>query len=218
MFSHIREPINGLTHYLAGLVALVGLIVLLVVGGTDEIKLRSLLVYGASLVLMMMASSAYHMLPGKPSQVKFLRKLDHAAIFILIAGTYTPLCLNLFMGFWRWGVFSLIWLIAITGIILKVFVISKSNWVNVSLYLAMGWVSIIGVREIWRVLPPGALFWLVSGGAAFTIGALVYAFERPNLIPGVLGFHELWHIFVIVGCLCHYFMILFFVAPIERVL
>ena len=107
-------------------------------------------------------------------------------------------------------------MIAILGVIFKVFVINTPNWFTVGLYLGMGWLSVFGYREITHTLMGFALFWLILGGVIFTIGAVIYALEWPNLIPGKFGSHELWHLFVIAGCICHYFLILFYVAPYPR--
>ncbi len=217
VFKKMREPVSGLTHYFAAVAAIFGLIVLLVLGRDDVHKQRSLLVYGASLVLTLMASASYHLIKGKRERIQFLRKIDHSAIYVLIAGTYTPLCFNQFTGFWRWGILTIVWSVAVAGSVAKIFV-NVPRWFAAGMYLAMGWLSLLAVKEIARVLPPGAIVWLFSGGILFTLGAVVYITKIMDFVPGVFGFHEVWHIFVILGCLCHYIMIAVYVAPAPRLL
>ena len=142
-----------------------------------------------------------------------LRKLDHSAIYLLIAGTYTPICIHYFTGFWRWGVLAIIWSMAIAGVVVKVFVIRAPRWLTAVIYLVMGWLCLMGIRVMLATMPMSALIWLLLGGIFFSVGAIVYVTKRPNLYPGVFGFHELWHIFVILGCLCHFIVVAAYVAP-----
>lgn len=217
LFRQMREPVNGLTHYFAALVAVIGLIALLALSRGDRAKQETLLVYGASLVLMLTTSAAYHLIQGSPQRMQLLRKLDHSAIFILIAGTYTPICANLFAGFWQEGMLTIIWTLAIIGTISKIFLINTPRWFTALIYLGMGWLSLIAIQEILLALPAGALIWLMLGGIAFTLGAVVYITRILDFAPGVFGFHEVWHIFVIVGCLCHFILMLVYVAPTPPV-
>ncbi len=213
LVRQMREPVNGLTHYGAALFAVIGLVILLLISRGNWVKQETLLVYGASLVLMLTTSAAYHLIQGSPKRMVFLRKLDHSSIFILIAGTYTPICANLFTGFWQWGLFAIIWLLAIIGVVSKIFLINTPRWFTASVYLVMGWLGILAIQQILIALPLGATIWLILGGVAFTLGAIVYITKRMNFFPGVFGFHEVWHIFVIVGCLCHFILMLVYVAP-----
>ncbi len=209
----MREPVNGLTHLFAALAAAIGAVALLLLGWGDAGKQISFLVYGLSLVLLLSASAAYHLYNGKADHLLILRKLDHSAIYALIAGTYTPICYNLFSGFYRWGVLAIIWSMALAGIAVKVFSVRGPRWFTASLYLAMGWWSIAGLGEMLRVLPAGALVWLLLGGLFFTFGAIVYSSGWMDFVPGVFGYHEVWHIFVILGCACHYVVMLAYVVP-----
>ena len=213
----MHEPASGLTHFFAGIVAVVGLIALLVVGRGDIGKQISLLVYGAGLLLVFFASSAYHLVQAQPKWVQVLRKVDHSAIYVLIAGTYTAFCYSYLEGAWRWGVLTVIWGLAITGVVVKVFVIKAPRWVTAGVYVAMGWLALLIPREVITSLPVGALVWLILGGVIFTIGAVVYITKRMDFVPGVFGFHEVWHIFVILGCLSHYIGVLVYIAPAPRI-
>jgi len=193
----------------------VGLVVLLFLGRGDAEKEISLLIYGISLILMLSASAAYHLVNARPAILLWLRKMDHTAIYLLIAGTYTPICLFYFTGFWRSGFLAIIWGMALVGIIVKLFLIRAPRWVTAGIYLLMGWLSILAVREIITRMPAPALFWLVLGGLAYTAGAMVYILKKPDFFPGVFGFHEVWHIFVILGCLAHFLLIAIFIAPLH---
>ena len=128
MFVKLREPVNGLMHLGAAIAAGIGLVALLVIGRDSLPKQASLLIYGAALILMFSASAAYHLIPAQPQTAVVLRKLDHSAIYLLIAGTYTPICIHFFSGFWRWGVLAIIWSMAIVGVAVKVFSIGKHRW------------------------------------------------------------------------------------------
>jgi hemolysin III len=212
MRKYFREPINGLTHLAAALLALVGSVALLIVSWGSPARAASLSIYGLSLVLLFSASATYHLVKARPQIILTLRKIDHSAIYLLIAGTYTPICFNLLSGFWRWGMLSIVWGLALTGILVKIFVINAPRWLNAGIYVAMGWLCVIGVHEMLAVLPAGLLWWMLAGGLIFTLGAVVYATEKPNFFPGVFGFHELWHIFVILGALAHYIAVFSYVA------
>jgi hemolysin III len=216
LFKKMREPISGLTHFFAGVVAIAGLITLLVVGRGDAGKQISLLIYGASLSMVFFASSAYHLVQAQPRWVQVLRKVDHSAIYVLIAGTYTAFCYSYLTGAWRWGVLGVIWALAMTGVIVKVFVIKAPRWVTAGVYVAMGWLALLIPREVMMSLPRGALVWLIVGGVIYTIGAVVYITKRMDLVPGVFGFHEVWHIFVILGSLSHYIGVLVYIAAAPR--
>ena len=198
MLKQMREPVNGLTHYFAALAAVIGLVVLLMLSRGDFLKQETLLVYGGSLVLMLMAS-------------------DHSSIFILIAGTYTPICANLMSGFWQWGMLLVVWVLALIGTFSKILLINTPRWFTAAVYLVMGWLGVLAANEILAALPPGALVLLILGGLAFTFGAIVYITKKMDFVPGVFGFHEVWHIFVIVGCLFHFALMLVYVAPIPNV-
>ncbi|HPH97518.1 MAG TPA: hemolysin III family protein [Anaerolineaceae bacterium] len=212
--SILRDPVSGLTHLGAAIAALIGLIVMLVMGWGDTTKEISLLVYGLSLIGMFSASATYHMVNSGPGVIKWLRKIDHSAIYLLIAGTYTPICLNFFTGFWSWGLLIIIWAMAVIGVTVKLFVINAPRWVTAGIYLIMGWLSIMAVQEMLRTMPGAAIFWLVMGGVLFTLGAIIYMTKKPDPWPGVFGFHEIWHIFVILGCLAHFIVIAVFIAPV----
>ena len=204
MLSGLREPVNGLTHLVAALAAATGTVALLIVAGTDLTREMALAGYGASLTLMFSSSAAYHLVRAQPRILAILRQLDHSSIYLLIAGTYTPFCILAFTGFWKWGLFAIIWSLAAIGIIVKIFYMSAPRWFTAGVYVVMGWLCIGAIGEMLRVLPVGALAWLVAGGVIYTLGALVYITRIFDFVPERFGFHEVWHIFVILGAAAHF--------------
>ena len=213
MLRKLREPVNGLMHLGAAVTAAAGLVVLVYLAWGDRAKAAALALYGVTLVLLFSASATYHLAVTGPRALVFLRKLDHSAIYLLIAGTYTPICLHYFTGFWRLGLLGVIWSLALAGIAVKLLIIRAPRWVTAGIYLLMGWLAIAGIREIVAKLPTGALVWLLLGGLFFTGGAVIYMLKKPNPYPGVFGFHEIWHIFVILGAFSHYLVMAAYIAP-----
>lgn len=212
MFSKLREPVNGLTHLGAALLAIPGVALLLFLSQGDPAKQLTLLLYGLGLVLMFSSSAAYHLVQSTPRIMLRLRKFDHSAIYLMIAGTYTPVCYQYLSGTWRWGLLATIWLLAFAGIGVKLFVIKAPRWVTAGIYLVMGWLAVVAIQEILRLMPVPAIAWLLAGGIFFTLGAIIYIAKWPNLLPRVLGFHEIWHIFVILGGLSHYILMAAYIA------
>lgn len=206
MLKKLREPVNSLTHWGGAILALIGLIVLLVIGWTQgtPAKIISLTIYGFSLIFMFSASATYHAVQVKDKVLEIFRKIDHAAIYVLIAGTYTPFCVNAFTGFWKWGLLSIIWSLAVIGIVVKIFYIRAPRWLNAGIYLVMGWLSAATAGQMLAHLPAWVLTWLIIGGVTYTLGAIVYMTKIFNFKPGVFGFHEVWHIFVLLAALFHY--------------
>ena len=216
MLNKFRDPISGLTHLAAAVVAACGVVILLLLGHDDPIKAISLAIYGLSLVLMFSASATYHLVKATPEVIRVLRKVDHSSIYLLIAGSYTPICVHFLRGFWQWGFLEIIWGMALIGVAIKIFIINAPRWLTAGIYLLMGWMSILGIPEMAVAMPVSALIWLVIGGLFFTLGAVVYIRKKPDFYPRFFGFHELWHIFVILGCACHFIVIVTFIAPSSR--
>lgn len=204
MLKKLREPVNSLTHWAGALLALGGLIALLIIGWDTPAKIISLAIYGVSLIAMFSASATYHMVRVKDRALEIFRKVDHAAIYLLIAGTYTPFCVNAFEGFWKWGMLTIIWSLALIGIIAKVFYIRAPRWLNAGIYLVMGWLALAAAGQMLAALPAWVLTWLIIGGVTYTLGAVVYSTKMFNFVPGVFGFHEVWHIFVLLAAAAHF--------------
>lgn len=203
MSKHLREPFNGLSHLGGAIAAFFGQIALLAVSWPVAAKLVSVVVYGLSLIALFAASATYHMAKVKPAVQQVLRKVDHSAIYLLIAGTYTPFCINAFTGFFRWGLLSIIWAIALIGIVINVFYIGAPRWLSAGIYVIMGWLCVSAIGQL-AALPAAAVIWMLVGGIVYTLGAVVYATKLFNFVPGKFGFHEVWHIFVLLGAAAHF--------------
>ena len=214
MKRRLREPVSELTHLAGVLLALIALIVLLTRTGGRLDQLVAFGIFGLSLIALYSASALYHLLPVSPAATARLRRLDHMTIFILIAGTYTPVCVLALEGGWRAGLLGLIWTLALCGVALKLLWMEAPRWLSVGVYLAMGWLAVIAASAIFRAIPYGGIAWILGGGLVYSTGALIYALKRPNLVPGVFGFHELWHLFVLAGSACHFWAMLRYIAPI----
>jgi hemolysin III len=208
MSSKLREPVNGYTHLGGAIAAFFGLIAMIIVGWGVPVKVVSVIVYGFSLLVMFSASATYHLAKVDLKDQQTLRKLDHSAIFLLIAGTYTPFCMIAFVGFWRWGLLTVIWAIALGGIVVKIFYVNSPRWLNAVIYIIMGWLCVMAAPQMLSALPISTLVWLIIGGVVYTLGALVYATRLFNFVPGKFGFHEVWHIFVLLGAMAHFISVM----------
>ena len=210
----LREPLNGLTHCIGAILAILGLIVLLVrvSAPIQPWHMTAFAIYGAGMIFLYTASTLYHWLPLSPAGVRVLRRIDHAMIFIYIAASYTPICLVPLRGPWGWSLVSVIWAAALAGLFLSIFWIDAPRWLTTGLYLGMGWAALAAFYPLASVLPLAAIVWLVLGGVFYSAGAVIYARRRPNF--GVFGFHELFHLFVIAGSVCHFWMMYYYIAKI----
>lgn len=216
--KRLREPVNGLTHLVGALLAVAALVVLVwlaVRAGAIE-QVIGFGIFGVSLTALYTASALYHLLPLSAAGVERLRRLDHMMVFVLIAGTYTPVCLIALGGAWGWGLLGLIWALATGGIVLKICWMRAPIWLSTLLYVVMGWVAVIAGPALFRALPIGGLLWIIAGGITYTVGALVFALDRPHLFPGRFDAHALWHVFVLGGSACHFWVMVRHIAPLAR--
>lgn len=212
----LREPVNALTHLLGVPLAAAGMVVLLVLSEGEPWRTVSFAIYGVSLMLLFTASTLLHALRVGDGAERRLRVFDHAAIFVLIAGSYTPITLVTLQEqapAWGWTLFGLAWGIALLGVLFKVVWLEAPRWFSTALYLAMGWLAAIAIVPIVRAMPWQGLAWLVAGGVLYSLGAVVYATKRPDPLPNVFGYHELWHLFVLAGAFSHFMMMLTGVLP-----
>ncbi len=201
------ERFNVITHLLGTVAALVGVLVLVVVAARqgDPWKIVSFSVFGGTLLFLYGSSTLYHRAKGDAKTV--LRKFDHNAIFLLIAGTYTPITLVLLRGTWGWSLFAAVWSLAALGIVLEFFPSRGRRIVPIVIYLLMGWLVILALKPLLQVFTLGGFIWLLAGGVFYTAGVVFYAFDKK-----VRHFHGIWHLFVLAGSACHYFAILLFIA------
>jgi hemolysin III len=213
---HGKPLLRGWFHAVAALGAVAATVGLLLRTQDDPIRLLSMLVFGLSMIELYALSAVYHIGSWQGRRRTVLRALDHANIFVLIAGTYTPICVNVLSGWLRTGVLALIWSLALAGVIGAVFTLRLPRWLSTGLYIVMGWVSVAAAPEIARILPWEALGLLVGGGVLYSVGALIYALRRPDPFPRVFGYHEIFHLFVIAGSAAFLFAIWVWVVPFPR--
>jgi hemolysin III len=211
------DPISGLTHLVFAGGAVVGATVLITLAAVYHKwwHLAAFIVYGASLFLLYLASSLYHLLPVSEKAKRVLRQFDHVAIFLLIAGTYTPVCLVPLRGPWGWSLFGAVWGLALAGMFLAVFAINAPRWLTTAVYLALGWLIVVAVWPLVHRLSAEGVFWIVLGGGFYTAGAVIYALKKPDPVPHVFGFHEIFHILVMLGSLSHFLGIVRAVLPLP---
>ena len=213
---YLREPVNSLTHFAGILLSVAGLVALIVLSAGEPWRTVSFAIYGGALVLLYTASTLLHALRVGARSLRWLRIFDHAAIFVLIAGSYTPITLvTLQQGkpVWGWALFGFVWGVALLGVIFKLFWLEAPRWLSTGLYLLMGWLALVAIVPIVQTLPSGGVLWLVLGGLFYSVGAIIYGLKKPDWFPGLLGYHELWHLLVLAGSACHFVMILLYVLP-----
>ena len=212
LFARFKDPVSGLTHLASAAAALVGIIFLLRADAVSSRRAIVLAVYGVSLVLLFSASALYHLARTTTARELLLRRIDHSAIFLLIAGTYTPICVLALPDPMGTILLVAVWTFAALGILLKVFFFSKvPNWVSTALYIIMGWLAVIGIVPLVRNVPLGGLLWLLAGGVFYTGGAAIYSLKKLVIVPG-FGNHEIWHLFVSAGAASHFIMIIAYIA------
>ena len=202
------EPFSCWSHFIPAALSAVGLYFLLQRGKGSKGRISSLIIFSFSLVFLFSMSGVYHLLePGGVPRAVF-QKLDHAAIWVLIAGTFTPIHAILFRGAWRWGILMLVWFIAITGLVLEVvFFSSIPEWMTLSFFLGLGWIGVISGWKFKKIFGDDSSRLLLLGGIFYSIGAVMEFLRWPDLIPGIIGPHEVFHIFVIGGALSHWLFV-----------
>lgn len=207
-YSFGEELAHSITHGLGAALSIAGLAVLVTLAAVrgDAWHVASCAIFGATLVFLYTASTLYHSITH-PGAKKVLRVFDHSAIFLLIAGTYTPFTLVNLRGGWGWTLFVIIWGLALFGIVYKVTAKNRFRFLSVLLYLAMGWLVLIAIKPMVSSVPPAGLWLLLAGGLFYTIGVIFYAWKR---LP--YG-HAVWHLFVMAGSVCHFFAVLLYVIP-----
>jgi hemolysin III len=215
MRAFLKEPFSGLSHLASALAAAVGLVVLLEAARPAPGRIAAFTLYGLSLVLLFSASAAYHLVRARPDTERLLRRLDHSAIYLLIAGTYTPVCISVLPGTLGTVILVIIWIFAAAGILAKAFLFDRiPNWVSTALYIAMGWLGVVAIVPLVRALPFEGIAWLAGGGLLYTLGAVIYGLKKPDPFPGIFGSHEIWHLFVSAGAASHFLLMLRSVAPL----
>lgn len=199
-----KEPANAWTHFIATFAALGGAAYLLSMSWGSGAKFWSLLAYSIGFVGVFLSSSVYHFFDLGPRWNRWLRRFDHMAIFVMIAGSYVPMLVHFLTGRWRAYMLASVCGVALVGIIFKLLWVEAPKFIGVSLYLAMGWMVVVAAPVLSKTLPMDVFVWLAIGGVIYSVGALVYALKRPNPWPQTFDSHAIWHLFVIGGAAAHF--------------
>lgn len=216
--KRVKDPVSGFSHLLGAIASIVGLVFLIIWAakyGEGAWDVVSFTIFGVSMFLLYVCSANYHLFNVGEKATRVLRKLDHIMIYILIAGTYTPICLGPLRGGWGWSIFGVVWGIALIGVFLTIFYLKAPRWITTGLYLAMGWLVVIATYPMIVTFSQAgmlySLWWLLAGGLLYTIGAIIYALKWPPLKNKYFGFHEIFHIFILLGSFCLYWFIIRYV-------
>lgn len=206
----LRDPISSITHLLAGGLSIIALILLiskqLVMGNINTMLFVSSIIFGVSMILLYFTSGIYHAISStKEKAIAVMKKVDHSMIYILIAGSYSPFCLYVLPKKVGIPVFIILWIIAISGITLKVFWINMPRVLSTALYIGMGWVALFVIKDLYLNLVTPAFLLLVLGGVFYTIGGVIYAIKKPNFKNW--NFHDIFHIFTMLGSLAHFLLV-----------
>ncbi len=218
--AKVRDLVSGLTHCIGAGLSLVGLVILIVFSAIwgDAYDIVSFTIFGVGLFLLYLFSTLYHWLNIGEKGLTVFKKLDHIMIYILIASSYTPICLGPLRGPWGWSIFGIVWGFAVLGTILTAVWIKAPRALTTGIYIAMGWVVIIAIYPLIQVFNSAgmlySLLWLLAGGIFYTIGGLMYGLKWPKINFKHFGFHEIFHIFVMLGSACQYWFILYYVLKI----
>lgn len=210
-----KEITSALTHMGGAIFSVIGMIMLLYMSIQSKsiMSIVAFIIFGLSMVLLYSTSAIYHFIDSSKKKAKLvMRKLDHIMIFVLISGTYTPICLLSLSKVVGYTLLSAVWGITIIGIFIKIFWINAPRWISAALYIGMGWISVLVFMPLTKGLAVGGITWLVLGGVLYTIGGVIYGLKKPNINKPWFGFHELFHLFVLAGTLCHFIMMYFYVV------
>lgn len=213
----IKEPGSAITHFIGMVMALIASFPLLIKAAQqpDPVYLISMSVYAASLILLYAASTTYHTFNVSEKGNTVLKKIDHMMISVLIAGSYTPVCLLVLEGRMRIILLAVVWTLALTGILIKAFWVFCPKWVSSVLYIGMGWTCVLAFAQIFNNLAPAAFGWLLAGGIVYTVGGIIYALKVPifNNRHKNFGSHEIFHLFVMGGSICHFIVMYGYLLP-----
>jgi hemolysin III len=214
MNSYIREPINGLTHLAGAILSFAGLLAMVIKASlttSSPLAITAVAIFGISLMLLYSASATYHMVIAKDKVIAFLRKLDHSMIYVLIAGSYTPFCLITLNGVTGWVLFSIVSAVALSGILFKMIWFRSPRWLSTALYIAMGWIIVFAFSPLSESLSSTGVMLLLLGGILYTVGGVIYAIKPKFLEFKHLGFHEIFHIFIMMGSMSHFLCVFMYV-------
>lgn len=207
MNRYVREPFNSLSHLLGAVLSVIGLVAMIIkvsLNGATALSITAIIIFGVSMILLYFSSATYHMVIAKDKVIQFLRRLDHSMIYLLIAGTYAPFCLIALKGPTGYVLFSIISLIAISGILFKMVWFNCPRWVSTALYIGMGWIIVFLAVPLTGIIGTAGIVYLVIGGILYTIGGIIYGLKPKISFIKKLGFHEIFHIFILLGTFSHF--------------
>jgi hemolysin III len=209
MVKSFRDPISGLTHCIGIILSVIGTIALLTRNGETftVYHAASFFIFGFSMTLLYTVSTLYHWLPLSEKKLIIFRKIDHIMIFVFIAASYTPVCLITLRESWGWVILGIVWGLTLAGFFLKLFWLKAPRFLYTSIYLLMGWIIIVAILPLSKVMPSQGLLWLALGGVFYSVGAVIYAIKKPDPLPNVFGFHEIFHLFIMAGSFSIFWMI-----------
>lgn len=216
MTLKMKEPINTWTHFILFMAAIVGLVFLIILSKNNLSKLITMTIYGLSMIMLYGASSLYHWVKTTPQKELILKKVDHIAIYFLIAGSYTPVFYYGLEGAWRWAMLVVVWILAMIGMALKIWFIHAPRYVSSAFYVSLGWIALVPFLQLVKNLPLGAIILMAVGGVVYTMGAIIYATKIFDFFPKRFGFHEVFHLFIAAGSIVHYLMILIYIVPMTE--
>lgn len=208
----MQNPVRGFLHGAAAVASAAGL-TLLVLRANGGGRLLAALVFGMSLLGMYVVSALYHSFPWSETVKERMQRLDHVMIFLLIAGTWTPIASIVLEGVWRVVMLAAVWATALVGVVLKLVLPRSQTWLSVSLQTAMGWGALIALPELLRRLETSAVVLVVAGGICYTLGMIMFALRKPRLFPLVFSYHEAFHVLVVAGSVFHFWLIFHYVLP-----
>ena len=218
MARKVKDPVSGYMHVFGTALSAVGLVLLLMKSyayGASVWHYVAFSIFGAGMILLYSASSTYHLLNLQPKTMLILRKIDHIMIFVLIAATYTPICLIPLRGPWGWSMFAVVWGFSALGMVFKAVWFDAPRWLYTLCYILLGWSSVICIYPLIKSVPVAGLLWLLAGGIAYSVGAVCYATKWPGKEAKYFGFHELFHVLIIVGTFCHFMMMYLYLTPMK---
>lgn len=207
-FNKDKDLVSAALHILGFILSAAGTVVLLVKAAElTPWHVVSYAIFGATMMALYAASSVYHLFYISERVHGILRRIDHIMIFMLIAGTYTPICLLTLRGAWGWVLFGIVWGCALAGLFIKIFWMEAPRWLSTAFYIGMGWAALLAIWPLTQRMSGAALGWLFGGGAVYTVGGVFYALRFPRIDTRFFGFHELFHIFILLGSACFYVLI-----------
>ncbi len=212
----MHNPVRGFMDGTAAVLSIAALVVLIVMTADDTPRMVSMIIYAFSLIALFTTSSLYHSIPWRPAWKQRMQRIDHSMIFVLVAGSFTPIAFNVLEGAWRPSVLSVVWAVTIVGVAQKVVWPRVKPWFSITLQTSLGWFALVPFVELVRRLSGGAIVLIAAGGVLYTVGMILFTLKRPRLSPRVFSYHEVWHVFVISASVLHFIAILLYVVPYPR--